>query len=88
MFSQSSRFAALLALCVVVLGAYVRIHDAGIGVLADAIAEAFHPCVVRSATRVIWLGVVAQVPRAGMKVDGGFQRCLTCSGAITRIDRA
>jgi len=31
MFSQSSRFAALLALCVVVLGAYVRIHDAGLG---------------------------------------------------------
>ena len=31
MFSQSSRVAALLALCVVVLGAYVRIHDAGLG---------------------------------------------------------
>lgn len=31
MFSLTSRFAALLALCVVVLGAYVRIHDAGLG---------------------------------------------------------
>jgi len=31
MFSLSSRAAALLALCVVVLGAYVRIHDAGLG---------------------------------------------------------
>ncbi|MBU3693421.1 MAG: heme A synthase [Rhodocyclaceae bacterium] len=31
MFSLTSRAAALLALCVVVLGAYVRIHDAGLG---------------------------------------------------------
>lgn len=31
MFSLISRIAALLALCVVVLGAYVRIHDAGLG---------------------------------------------------------
>ena len=31
MFSLISRVAALLALCVVVLGAYVRIHDAGLG---------------------------------------------------------
>ena len=31
MFSLLSRVAALLAFCVVVLGAYVRIHDAGLG---------------------------------------------------------
>jgi cytochrome c oxidase assembly protein subunit 15 len=31
MFSLISRVALLLALCVVVLGAYVRIHDAGLG---------------------------------------------------------
>lgn len=31
MFSLFSRVAVLLALCVVVLGAYVRIHDAGLG---------------------------------------------------------
>ncbi|MFZ4553097.1 MAG: heme A synthase [Betaproteobacteria bacterium] len=31
MFALASRLAALMALCVVVLGAYVRIHDAGLG---------------------------------------------------------